>query len=92
MSKPSIYQKANIYLHFPCIFLALETAYNDCGWKVWILRGTAVSDSDGTSNFFSDNDFGNLEWGGTIIGMLKRQKQFLQYKKVQYSTVMDKMI
>ena len=49
-------------------FTALEAAYNECGWKVWILRGTAVSDSDGTSNFFSDNDFGNLEWGGTIIG------------------------
>ena len=47
---------------------ALEVAYNRCGWKVWILRETAVADSDGTSNFFSDNDFGNLEWGGTIIG------------------------
>ena len=48
--------------------LDLEDAYNRCGWKVWILQETAVADFEGTSKFFSDNDFGNLEWGGTIIG------------------------
>eukprot|EP00093_Oithona_nana_P007532 07532.XXX_213420_215456_1 [CDS] Oithona nana genome sequencing. len=52
---------------------ALEVAYNRCGWKVWILRETAVADSEGTSNFFSDNDFGNLEWGGTIIDPSSKQ-------------------
>ena len=32
---------------------------------------TAVSDQDGASEFFSDHDFNNLEWGGTIIGKIK---------------------
>ena len=59
-----------IILPYVCLFDVsdLEVAYNRCGWKVWILQETAVADFEGTSNFFSDNDLGNLEWGGTIIG------------------------
>ena len=29
---------------------------------------TAVSDQYGTTEFFSDNDFNHLEWGGSILG------------------------
>ena len=48
----------------------MNAAYDKCNWKVKIMTQTAVSDRDheGKANFFSDNAFANLEWGGTIIG------------------------
>ena len=33
-----------------------------------ILTQTAVSDHDGITNFYSDHDNANLEWGGTVFG------------------------
>ena len=27
-----------------------------------------MSDHDGITNFYSDHDKGNLEWGGTVFG------------------------
>ena len=33
-----------------------------------------MSDKDGVSEFFSDHDFNNKEWGGTIIGKCNFQK------------------
>ena len=59
-----------IKLHlFLQIFLAdLNDAYDQCNWKVKILTQTAVSDHDGMTNFYSDHDKGNLEWGGTVFG------------------------
>ena len=50
----------------------LNGAYDKCNWRVIILTKTAVSDQDGTSEFFSDHDFKNLEWGGTIIDPSKK--------------------
>ena len=39
-----------------------------CGWRLKVLTETAASDQYGTTEFFSDNDFNNLEWGGSILG------------------------
>ena len=50
------------------LITALNSAYNKCNWRVKIMTQTAVSDHEGASEFFSDHDFSNLEWGGTIIG------------------------
>ena len=46
----------------------IENAYAYCGWKVKMFTETAVSDHYGSSEFFSDNDFKHLEWGGSILG------------------------
>ena len=51
-------------------FSALEDRYKKCGWNVVIFTRTAVSNKDGNTKFFSDNDMAHLEWGGTIIGIL----------------------
>ena len=48
--------------------LELEQSYRSCGWRLKILTETAVSDQYGTTEFFSDNDFSHLEWGGSILG------------------------
>ena len=48
--------------------LDLEESYNSCDWRVKIFTETAVSDHYGTTEFFSDNDFKHLEWGGSILG------------------------
>ena len=48
--------------------LGLNAAYDKCNWNVKIMTQTAVSNHEGTANFYSDNAFENLEWGGTIIG------------------------
>ena len=49
-------------------FLELEQSYKSCGWRLKVLTETAASDQYGTTEFFSDNDFNNLEWGGSILG------------------------
>ena len=49
-------------------FTDLNNAYEKCNWKVKILTQTAVSDHDGITNFYSDHDNANLEWGGTVFG------------------------
>ena len=48
--------------------LDLEESYNSCDWRLKIFTETAVSDHHGTTEFFSDNDFKHLEWGGSILG------------------------
>ena len=45
----------------------VESRYQQCGWKVKILTETAASDRQGTSRFYSDEDYTNLEWGGGIL-------------------------
>ena len=32
-----------------------------------------MSDHDGITNFYSDHDKGNLEWGGTVFGKKRTQ-------------------
>ena len=60
------------------IFLAdLNDAYDQCNWKVKILTQTAVSDHDGITNFYSDHDNANLEWGGTVFGNELFEIQFM---------------
>ena len=56
-------------------FSDIENAYKKCHWKPKIFTQTAVSDKDGESEFFSDHDFNNKEWGGTIIGIYNFIKQ-----------------
>ena len=46
----------------------MEKAYTECGWRIKMFTDTAVSDRYGTTEFFSDNDFKHLEWGGSILG------------------------
>ena len=52
----------------------MNTAYDKCNWKVKILTQTAVSDHDGIANFYSDHDNENLEWGGTVFGIINHLK------------------
>ena len=56
-------------------FSDIENAYKKCHWKPKIFTQTAVSDKDGESEFFSDHDFNNKEWGGTIIGTYNFRKK-----------------
>ena len=53
----------------------LNFSYDKCNWRVIILTKTAVSDQEGSSEFFSDHDFKNLEWGGTIIDPSKNTER-----------------
>ena len=55
-------------------FTDLNNAYEKCNWKVKILTQTAVSDHDGITNFYSDHDNANLEWGGTVFGIMNHLK------------------
>ena len=45
----------------------VESSYQKCGWKVNILTETAASDRQGTSTFYSDEAYSNMEWGGGIL-------------------------
>ena len=47
--------------------LEIEKAYKRCGWKVKFFVETGVSDRNGVSHFFSDNDKANFEWGGGLV-------------------------
>ena len=58
-------------------FTDLNNAYEKCNWKVKILTQTAVSDHDGITNFYSDHDNANLEWGGTVFGNESFDIQFM---------------
>ena len=51
----------------------LQSAYGQCGWRTHIFTRGAVSNTEGYTFFYSDNDFGNLEWGGTIINPQSNQ-------------------
>ena len=69
----------------------MNTAYDKCNWKVKILTQTAVSNHEGSGDFFSDNKLANLEVGGTIFGkkptyyIRSGQKMFTNssYRQVQ---------
>ena len=69
----------------------MNAAYEKCNWKVKILTQTAVSNHEGSGEFFSDNDLANLEVGGTIFGkkptyyIRSGQKMFTNssYRQVQ---------
>ena len=45
----------------------VEASYNKCGYKVTFLTETAASQYEGEATFYSDEDFGMLEWGGSIL-------------------------
>ena len=45
----------------------VEASYNKCGYKVTFLTETAASQYKGEATFYSDEDFGMLEWGGSIL-------------------------
>ena len=45
----------------------VESTYNKCGWRVKFLTETAASDHSGTTRFFTDESYQNLEWGGGIL-------------------------
>ena len=60
---------SNFLKLFAKLYLGLVSAYDACGWTVKIFTKTAVLDKEGYSEFFSDHDFKNKEWGGTIIGL-----------------------
>ena len=68
----------NILFFFNRFFFTdLNDAYDKCNWKVKILTQTAVSDHDGITNFYSDHDNANLEWGGTVFGNDLFEIQFM---------------
>lgn len=45
----------------------IEYGYNNCGWRVKFMTETAVSDRNGTTKFYSDEAYNNMEWGGGIL-------------------------
>ena len=49
------------------ILKKIEERYNSCGWKVFFMTETAVSNRNGTTTFYTDKDFKNFEWGGGIL-------------------------
>ena len=53
--------------HHTSYLKEVETSYQKCGWRVNILTQTAASDRKGTSRFYSDQAYKNMEWGGGIL-------------------------
>ena len=45
----------------------IEESYNKCNWRVKFFTETAVSDHNGETQFYTDEDVQNLEWGGGIL-------------------------
>ena len=45
----------------------VESSYNNCGWRVLFLTESAVSDRNGTTKFYTDQAYKNMEWGGGIL-------------------------
>ena len=45
----------------------VEASYNKCGYKVKFLTETAVSGFNGKAMYYSDENFGKLEWGGGLL-------------------------
>ena len=45
----------------------VEEKYNKCGYKIKFMTETAVSYRDGYTTFYSDEAYGMLEWGGSIL-------------------------
>lgn len=45
----------------------VESSYNKCGWRVKFFTETAVSDRNGATRFYTDEDTHNMEWGGGIL-------------------------
>ena len=49
------------------ILKTLEKHYQDCGFRVYFLTETAVSNQNGEANFVSDQNYEKLEYGGSVI-------------------------
>lgn len=45
----------------------IEKTYNDCGYSAKFFKETAVSNQDGTAQFFTDQKMEHLEWGSGIV-------------------------
>ena len=45
----------------------VESSYNKCGWNVRFFTQSAVSDHNGMTQFYSDEAYDYLEWGGGIL-------------------------
>ena len=68
----------------------MNAAYEKCNWKVKILTQTAVSNHEGSGEFFSDNDLANLEVGGTIFGKKNFYTCFISGQKNVYKLFLQK--
>ena len=53
--------------HHTSYLRTVESSYNRCGWRVKILTETAASDRNGTTQFYTDEAYRNMEWGGGIL-------------------------
>ena len=62
----------------------MNAAYEKCNWKVKVLTQTAVSNYEGSGEFFSDNDLANLEVGGTIFGKKNFYNCFISGQKKMF--------
>ena len=45
----------------------IESAYQECGWRVVIFTESAASDRNGVGRFYTDESYGNMEWGGGVL-------------------------
>ena len=45
----------------------VESSYKKCGWNVRFFTQSAVSDHNGITQFYSDEAYDYLEWGGGIL-------------------------
>jgi len=45
----------------------IESAYQQCGWRVVIFTESAASDRNGVGKFYTDEAYGSMEWGGGVL-------------------------
>ena len=50
--------------HHTKYFKHIEYGYNNWEWGVKFVTETAVSNRNSTTNFYSEQAHGNMEWGG----------------------------
>ena len=53
--------------HHTSYLKEIESSYNRCNWKVKFLTESAASNHDGVTRFYTDEAYGNMEWGGGIL-------------------------
>jgi hypothetical protein len=46
----------------------IEKHYAKCGWNARFFKESAVSNREGFTSFFTDDDQYNLEWGAGLVG------------------------
>lgn len=46
----------------------IENHFEECGWTAKFFKESAVSNREGVTSFYTDDDQNNLEWGAGLVG------------------------